>query len=79
MGRGAAALESIVGEKATGVDGLPPRQRRLREEGSSFQQTLDALRHSLANHYLHHSSLSGTEISFLLGFEDHAHAAFAEA
>lgn len=45
-------------------------QRRLREEGSSFQQTLDALRHSLANHYLHHSSLSGTEISFLLGFED---------
>lgn len=42
----------------------------MREEGSSFQQTLDALRHSLANHDLHHSSLSGTEISFLLGFED---------
>ena len=45
-------------------------QRRLREEGSSFQQTLDALRLSLANHYLVNSSLSGAEISFLLGFED---------
>lgn len=45
-------------------------QRRLQEEGSSFQQTLDALRHSLAHHYLRHSSLSGTDISFLLGFED---------
>jgi AraC-like DNA-binding protein len=45
-------------------------QRRLREEGSSFQQTLDALRNSLAHHYLRHSSLSGAEISFLLGFED---------
>jgi AraC-like DNA-binding protein len=45
-------------------------QRRLQEEGSSFQQTLDALRSSLAHHYLHNSSLSGTEISFLLGYED---------
>lgn len=45
-------------------------QRRLKEEGSSFQQTLDAVRISLAHHYLHNSSLSGTEISFLLGFED---------
>ena len=44
-------------------------QRRLREEGSSFQKTLDALRNSLAHHYLHNSSLSSTEISFLLGFE----------
>ena len=45
-------------------------QRRLQEEGSSFQQTLDALRNSLAHRYLHSSSLSSTEISFLLGFED---------
>lgn len=44
-------------------------QRRLGEEGSTFQETLDALRHSLANHYLRNSSLSGSEISFLLGFE----------
>jgi len=45
-------------------------QRRLQEEGSSFRQTLDVLRSSLAHHYLHNSSLSGTDISFLLGFED---------
>lgn len=45
-------------------------QRRLKEEGSSFQQTLDALRNSLAHHYLQNSALSGAEISFLLGFED---------
>lgn len=45
-------------------------QRRLKEEGSSFQQTLDALRNSLAHHYLHNSAMSGSEISFLLGFED---------
>ncbi len=45
-------------------------QRRLQDEGSSFQQTLDAVRSSLAQHYLQHSALSGAEISFLLGFED---------
>lgn len=45
-------------------------QRRLQDEGSSFQQTLDALRNSLAHHYLQNSSMSGAEISFLLGFED---------
>jgi AraC-like DNA-binding protein len=45
-------------------------QRRLQEEGSSFQQTLDAVRNSLAHRYLHSSSLSSAEISFLLGFED---------
>lgn len=45
-------------------------QRRLQAEGSSFQQTLDALRSSLAHHYLRNSSLSSGEISFLLGFAD---------
>jgi len=32
VGRGAAAGESIVGAKATRVDGPPPRKRTLREE-----------------------------------------------
>ncbi len=45
-------------------------QRRLRDEGGSFQKTLDRVRTSLARHYLEHSALSGAEISFLLGFED---------
>lgn len=45
-------------------------QRRLKEEGTSFQETLDGLRESLAKHYLQNSSMSAAEISFLLGFED---------
>lgn len=45
-------------------------QRRLKEEGTTFQQTLDALRDSLAHHYLRNTHMSGAEISFLLGFED---------
>jgi AraC-like DNA-binding protein len=44
-------------------------QRRLQEEGSSYQQTLDVVRNSLAHHYLYNSSLSNTEIAFLLGYE----------
>ncbi|WP_155623617.1 AraC family transcriptional regulator [Burkholderia territorii] len=45
-------------------------QRRLKDEGTSFQDTLDTVRESLARHYLTNSSMSGAEISFLLGFED---------
>ncbi len=45
-------------------------QRRLKEEGTSFQETLDGLRESLAKHYLQNSTMSAAEISFLLGFED---------
>ena len=45
-------------------------QRRLQDEGQSFQGLLNQTREKLASHYLTHSSLSGAEISFLLGFED---------
>ncbi len=45
-------------------------QRKLQEEGTSFQQTLDNLRDSLAHHYLRNTEMSSAEISFLLGFED---------
>ena len=45
-------------------------QRRLQDEGTSFQQTLDTLRESLAHHYLRSTDMSSAEISFLLGFED---------
>eukprot|EP01035_Chromulina_nebulosa_P019738 gene19738-25670_t len=44
-------------------------QRRLQHEGSSFQKTLDAVRNSLAHHYLYNSTLSTSEISFLLEYE----------
>lgn len=45
-------------------------QRRLQDEGTTFQRTLDEVRTELARHYLQHSQMSAAEISFLLGFED---------
>ncbi|MEI7347623.1 helix-turn-helix domain-containing protein [Dickeya chrysanthemi] len=45
-------------------------QRRLQNEGTSFQQILDNVRESLSLHYLRNTNMSSAEISFLLGFED---------
>jgi AraC-like DNA-binding protein len=45
-------------------------QRRLAEEGSSFQEELNELRAELARHYLTRSDYSSAEISFLLGYND---------
>ena len=45
-------------------------QRYLSDEKTSFQQELNKTRESLARHYLTHSTYSGAQISFLLGFED---------
>ncbi len=45
-------------------------QRYLRREGTSFQQVLSEARERLARHYLRHSSMTGAEISFLLGYDD---------
>ncbi|MEM8708570.1 MAG: AraC family transcriptional regulator ligand-binding domain-containing protein, partial [Actinomycetota bacterium] len=46
-------------------------QRRLQQEGTSFQAVLAATRERLARHYLTRSDLPVVEISFLLGYEDH--------
>ena len=45
-------------------------QRRLRDEGTTFQQELSTLREKLARHYLAKSPYSSAEISFLLGYDD---------
>jgi AraC-like DNA-binding protein len=45
-------------------------QRRLQEEGTSFQQELNRLREELARHYLVNSRYSSAEIAFLLGYDD---------
>jgi AraC-like DNA-binding protein len=45
-------------------------QRRLSQESTSYQNELDRTREQLARHYLANSTLSGAEISFLLGFEE---------
>ena len=45
-------------------------QRRLREEGTSYQQLLDTTRHELAIDYLREGQHSLADITFLLGFSD---------
>lgn len=45
-------------------------QRRLEEEGENFRALVSETRRRLACHYLEHTTLSGGEIAFLLGFED---------
>ena len=45
-------------------------QRRLQDEGSSFQRVLDDARHQLARHYLGNSRLELNEAAYLLGYED---------
>jgi AraC-like DNA-binding protein len=45
-------------------------QRRLQEEGLSFQRVLEEARHQLARHYLNNSILELNEAAYLLGYED---------
>ncbi len=45
-------------------------QRRLGDEGVTFQELLADVRVGLARHYLTQSTLSLTEIAFLLGYDD---------
>src|SRR5499425_95502 len=45
-------------------------QRRLTEQGISFQRLLEEARRELARHYLLHSSLGLNETAYLLGYED---------
>ena len=45
-------------------------QRQLRNEQTTFQAVLDKTREELALHYLRKTKLTGSEISYLLGFQD---------
>jgi AraC-like DNA-binding protein len=45
-------------------------QRRLQEEGSSYQRVLDQARHQMARYYLGNSVLELNEAAYLLGYED---------
>lgn len=64
---GEVSMEAVSRKLAVSTRTL---QRKLHDEGTTFQQTLDTLRASLARHYLRNSAMSSAEISFLLGFED---------
>jgi AraC-like DNA-binding protein len=65
-------IEDVARELRTSARTL---QRRLAEEGATFQQVLQEARRELARHYLEHSSLELNETAYLLGFED-AHSFF---
>jgi len=45
-------------------------QRRLAQEGATFQQLMEDARRELARHYLQHSLLELNETAYLLGYED---------
>ncbi|PTT03270.1 AraC family transcriptional regulator [Pseudomonas sp. HMWF006] len=64
---GEVSMEGVSRKLAVSTRTL---QRKLHDEGTTFQQTLDALRSSLALHYLRSTAMSSAEISFLLGFDD---------
>ena len=45
-------------------------QRRLRDEGTSFNDVLKGTREELARHYLTRTDITSPQIAFLLGFEE---------
>ncbi len=73
----AALLEGIPSGLVT-IDAVARRlavskrtlQRRIEEEGSSFQQLLNETREALSRHYLVETELPIAEIAFLLGFDE---------
>lgn len=64
---GVASMSAVSRKLGTSSRTL---QRRLQQEGATFQGLLNKTRENLAKNYLKTSNLSGVEISFLLGFED---------
>lgn len=73
----AALLELLPNGSASVADvaaklGVSKRtlQRRLEQESQRYQTILDETREALARHYLRTSTMTGSEIAFLLGFDD---------
>jgi AraC-like DNA-binding protein len=64
---GEATRDAVASRLAVSTRTL---QRRLNEEGTSFQAVLNSTRESLARHYLTDTGLSAGEIAFLLGYEE---------
>ncbi len=64
---GRPELRSVARELATSERSL---QRRLGEEGHSFQSLLADTRHTLAREYLAQATLDIGEIAYMLGYDD---------
>ncbi len=65
--RGAPTLQTSAAHLHTSPRTL---KRRLQEEGTTFQDLLDAVRCALAKRYLEEQRLALGEVSFLLGFSE---------
>ena len=71
-------LKRLLAGQRPGIDDLARElhmstrtlQRRLTEQGISFQRLLEDARRELARHYLLHSSRELNETAYLLGYED---------
>jgi AraC-like DNA-binding protein len=64
---GEGTMSAVARELAMSTRTL---QRRLKDEGTTFQDILRDTRESLARHYLSVSDMPTTEVSFLLGYDD---------
>ena len=67
LAAGADSIAHVADELAVSPRTL---QRQLAGEGATFAQILASTRERLALHYLHHTSLTNTEIALLLGFDE---------
>jgi AraC-like DNA-binding protein len=71
-------LKRLLAGQRPGIDDLARElhlstrtlQRRLTDQGITFQRLLEDARRELAHHYLLHSSLQLNETAYLLGYED---------
>lgn len=74
---GTSSIDDVAAALAVSTRTL---QRRLRAEATSFRDLLNETRASLARHYLHTTSLSLPEISYLVGYEEPSsfHRAFRD-
>ncbi len=64
---GRTEMKDVAKELGVGTRTL---QRRLSTEGTTWLAVLSDTRERLARHYLRSTTMSPTEVSFLLGFED---------
>jgi AraC-like DNA-binding protein len=71
---GEISMDAIAGKMGQSRQTL---YRNLKEEGVTFEQVLDELRHKLALHYLSGKKVSVNETAYLVGFSDPA--AFSRA
>jgi AraC-like DNA-binding protein len=69
MDGGDSSIEKVAEQLAMSSRSL---QRRLADEGSSYNETLTEVREEFAKRYLERGIMSASEIAFLLGFTEPA-------